>query len=610
MACFGLQHMVLVRRLVSLAFCVAVAAVASTLAGDVFFADGAQWPDYARIALVALSSAWLAWGASLALNGLTVSPPRERRTGDVLPPSATVAVLVPVYNEDPAKTFSHVAAMAHGLAEAGAGETFQFAVLSDTSNEQIAQSEEFWFARLRHELADRFAMFYRRRADNAGRKAGNIADFIRTSGARYDYLIVLDADSLLEPQTMFDMVRRMEADPDLGLLQTLPRIVRARSLFGRAIQFSASFYAPFFARGLATLQGGEGPFWGHNAIVRTRAFAQSCALPALPGKPPLGGHILSHDFVEAALLARNGWKVRVDPDLEGSYEEGPDNIVDYAKRDRRWCQGNLQHSRVLPAAGLKPWSRFAFVQGIMAYAASPVWALFIAASIIAPTIAGPHEYFPVPGFQPVFPRAEQIQALTLLTGVVGLLVGPKLLIVLRGALSGENRPFGGSLRAATGMVIELIVSSLLAPVMLVYQTRAVLEVLAGADGGWPAADRQARAVSLGRAWAASWWICATGLITLGAAIELAPNYFQWILLIAVPQIVASLLIAGTSSTVAGDLVAAFGLLATPQERQPTPVLARQEAVLAAWRTEPWPPDLAPPDGNPLPLAAPAGLGRE
>src|SRR5690606_20064735 len=215
------------------------------------------------------------------------------------------------------------------------------------------------------------------------------------------------------------------------------------------------------------------------------------------GKPPLGGHILSHDFVEAALLARNGWKVRVHPDLEGSYEEGPENVIDYAKRDRRWCQGNLQHARVLPAAGLKRWSRFVFVQGIMAYLASPIWALFIAASIIAPAVVGTHEYFPVPGFQPVFPRVEHAQALTLLTGVVGLLVGPKLLIVLRGAISGGNRPFGGSLRAAGGMVIELLVSSLLAPIMLLYQTRAVLEVLSGADSGWPAANRQAHAVDLG-----------------------------------------------------------------------------------------------------------------
>src|SRR5690606_25094182 len=172
----------------------------------------------------------------------------------------------------------------------------------------------------------------RRREQNVGKKAGNIADFIRTSGARYEFLVILDADSLMAGQTILTMTLRMKAAPRLGLLQTLPRIIAARSWFGRAVQFAASYYSPAFARGVAGTQGREGPFWGHNAAVRTRAFAESCGLPALSGKPPFGGHILSHDYVEAALLARAGWIVRLDPDLEGSFEEGPENIVDYAKR--------------------------------------------------------------------------------------------------------------------------------------------------------------------------------------------------------------------------------------------------------------------------------------
>src|SRR5690606_2486316 len=232
------------------------------------------------------------------------------------PITATTAVLVPVYNEDPAKSFSHVAAMAASLAGTSAGGRFDFVILSDTNNPLIAAKEAFWLARMRDEVGDSCRIFYRRRQSNPGKKAGNIADFIKTSGALYDYLIILDADSLMEGATMVEMVRRMEAEPELGLLQTLPKVVRARSFFGRAIQFSASYYSPIYAQGVAVLQGREGPFWGHNAITRTRAFASSCGLPTLPGKPPFGGHILSHDFVEAALLARNGWRVRIDPDLK------------------------------------------------------------------------------------------------------------------------------------------------------------------------------------------------------------------------------------------------------------------------------------------------------
>jgi membrane glycosyltransferase len=175
--------------------------------------------------------------------------------------------------------------------------------------------------------------------------------------------VILDADSLMEGATILEMIRRIEAEPRLGLLQTLPRVVRARSRFGRAMQFAAGFHSPVFARGLAAMQGRTGPFWGHNAIVRLRAWAESCGLPELPGRAPFGGHILSHDYVEAALLARAGWTVRLDPDLGGSYEEGPENIIDHAKRDRRWCQGNLQHLRIVFAQGLTLPSRLASGDG-------------------------------------------------------------------------------------------------------------------------------------------------------------------------------------------------------------------------------------------------------
>ena len=574
--------MVGVRRTLSVVFCVLVATVASLLGRAVFMSDGVQWMDFLRIFLLAVSTAWLAWGAALALNGVMAR--REKFPAGATPANEQprVAILVPVYNEEPSKTFSHVAAMAKSVARANASSVFDFAVLSDTNKPDIWRAEEMWFARLRREVSAEIRLFYRRRAANPGKKAGNIGDFIKTSGALYDYLIILDADSLLEADTMLEMVRRMQADQKLGLLQTLPKIVHARSLFARAMQFSASFYSPVFARGLASLQGTTGPFWGHNAIVRTRAFAQSCGLPELPGRAPFGGHILSHDYVEAALLARNGWTVRVDTDLEGSFEEGPDNIVDYAKRDRRWCQGNLQHSRVMVAPGIKPWSRFVFLQGIMAYVASPIWALFLITGILAPVIAGDPDYFPVQGL-PVFPRIMELQALTLLTGVAGLLIGPKLLIVLRGAVTRGNRSFGGTIAALGGSVLEIVLSSIMAPLMLLYQTRSVIQVLLGADSGWPAANREADAVSLGEAWAASWWICVTGCLTFGATYELAPDLVYWVLAVAAPAMVAPLLIHLTSTPASGALFSRFGLLRTPQEMKAMPVITEQEAVLARWR---------------------------
>src|SRR5690606_3786808 len=231
--------MVTFRRVVSVLFALLMAAVASFLAIGYFNTDGLQWLDVVRVALLAVSTSWLAWGSVLALNGLF-----SLRGGPAHlqgPITATTAVLVPVYNEDPAKSFSHVAAMAASLAGTSAGGRFDFVILSDTNNPLIAAKEEFWLARLRDEVGDSCRIFYRRRQSNPGKKAGNIADFIKTSGALYDYLIILDADSLMEGATMVEMVRRMEAEPELGLLQTLPQVVRARPFFGRAIQFCASY---------------------------------------------------------------------------------------------------------------------------------------------------------------------------------------------------------------------------------------------------------------------------------------------------------------------------------------------------------------------------------
>ncbi|HEX9859141.1 MAG TPA: glucans biosynthesis glucosyltransferase MdoH, partial [Paracoccaceae bacterium] len=446
-------------RLLTLAVSLVAAVAACLLFFNYGAADGLDAIDILRSALILISTWWLAWGAAQGLLGLTTraSVPAIDRNAPI---RGRTVILVPVYNEDPMITFARIAAMDASLAATDVAATFHFAVLSDTRKEDIAAREALWFVRLLRDCGAEGRMFYRRRAANTGKKAGNIEDFILHSGAAYDFALILDADSLMEGATIVEMVRRMEAAPDLGLLQSLPKVVRARSRFGRAMQFSAAFYSPVFARGLAMMQGRTGPFWGHNAMVRVRAFAESCGLPELHGAPPFGGHVMSHDYVEAALLARAGWRVRLDDDLEGSYEEGPENIVDHAKRDRRWCQGNLQHARLLAAPGLAGWSRFVFLQGIFAYVAPLFWLGFILASIAAPVFAPPLDYFPEPYWPfPVFPDDATSKAIGLAIGVFGLLILPKVLIALDAAATGRARGFGGALRGFNSTVTELALSS-------------------------------------------------------------------------------------------------------------------------------------------------------
>ncbi|GGL84653.1 glucosyltransferase [Pseudooceanicola nanhaiensis] len=560
-------------RAIALVCAVLAAGLAAGLLAEAVILDGFDTMDLVRSSLIFVTTAWLAWGAALAFTGLP--PARRRAPPEMVLPQPRSVILVPICNEDPVETFARIAAMDASVQAAGV--EADFAILSDTRDALAAKRERDAFVRLLETTGGTGRIFYRRREDNRGRKAGNVEEFFRTSGAAYDLAVILDADSLMEGAAIRTMIARMQADPELGLLQTLPRIVAARSFFGRAMQFSAAFHGPVFTRGLARMQGVTGPFWGHNAIVRVRAFAQSCALPELKGRAPFGGHILSHDYVEAALLARNGWKVEVDGTIEGSYEEGPENVLAFAKRDRRWCQGNLQHARLLFAPGLAPWSRFVFLQGIFAYLVSLLWAGFLVASVVAAVTITEPDYFP-DAYQlfPVFPddRTRELTALAL--GIVGLLILPKFAILAEAALTGRARGFGGVFGALASVVTEIILTSILAPIMMLYQSRAVLQVLAGQDGGWPANARGEGRLTLGQSLRAGLWLTVTGVVTFGATLWFAPALAPWLLPVCLPMMLAPLIIAASSQPTG------LAFFRVPEEGARPEVVAAYRAVRDRW----------------------------
>lgn len=526
--------------------------------------------DLLRGCLVAVTGFWLVWGSVAAVLGVFAREKRAELPAEPL--RARTAILVPIYNEDPIATFARVAAMNRSLVDLGVADRFHFAILSDTQAVDIAAAELVEFQRLLDEPQSEGRIFYRRRERNVGRKAGNIEDFVSRSGGAYDFALILDADSLMEADTIVRMARRLEADPELGLLQSVPTIINARTLFGRSIQFAAAYLSPTFARGAGLMQGREGAYWGHNAMVRVSAFAASCGLPELSGTPPFGGHILSHDYVEAALLSRAGWKVEVDASLKGSYEEAPDNLIEYAKRDRRWCQGNLQHGRLLLAPGLKIWSRFTFVQGIMAYLASPLWLVLLAASLAGALL--PNLPSVLTGFE-----ASPVPLWVLGLGVACVLVVPKLMVLVRGVFDGQNQRFGGTLKALLSVVGEIVLSTLLAPTMLMLQSRSVLQVLLRLDGGWPATARGQTLVAFGTALRASWWITAIAGLALGSILVAAPGTAPWLAPATVPALAAPLLIWATSMPSGRDLP---WLFRTDMETSPSAVIRHQRAILAQW----------------------------
>jgi membrane glycosyltransferase len=380
----------------------------------------------------------------------------------------------------------------------------------------------------------------------------------------------------------------MEVYRDAGLIQTLPLVVNRHTLFARAHQFAARMYGPVLATGLAYWHLGDSNYWGHNAIIRTRAFIDHAGLPDLPGRPPFGGHIMSHDFVEAALIRRAGWKVYLVPDIQGSYEESPPSLIDFAERDRRWCQGNIQHTRVVPAAGFYWLSRLHLVMGIMSYLASPIWLLFIILGILLALQA--HflrpEYFPKEfALFPTWPTFDPKQALRLFVGTMAVLIAPKVfgyILLLKDRQT--VRCCGGALRTGMSVLVELVLSSLIAPVMMLMQSAEVTGIAIGRDVGWKAQRRTDGSIPFRAVARRHRAHTVFGVVLAVAAYAVSPELLAWLAPVVLGLVLAIPVSAITGWQELGKAVRRLGLLATPEEIEPPAVLRRANKLTCEWAT--------------------------
>lgn len=575
----------------------ASAAVAVVVFIRIIGADGLHWAQAPMVVLFGVLMLWLCQSIWLALAGFLVvawrDASRRWRGGAVAPPAepqndngipAHTAIVMPVYNEDPARVFAGLQAMLDDLDAAGAGERFDLFILSDTRDPITWLAEEDAWARLRAADKGRDRIFYRRRTRNEGRKSGNIADFLERWGLSYPYFIVLDADSIMTAETLVELVRRMEGDPGVALIQAPPKPVRAETLFARIQAFSAAVYGGLPAAGLSAVADGNGNFWGHNAIIRTEAFIDHCRLPHLPGQAPLGGEILSHDFVEAALLRRAGWEIRLADDLEGSYEESPPTIIDFARRDRRWCQGNLQHGRLIPADDLHVSSRLYFATGIMAYSSSLVWLLFLLLGgvEIARREMSETVYFSGQVPTPQWPISMAEAAVTLLVVTMSALLLPKVLALGLALADKERcRRLGGAPRLTLSVVLESLYSALLAPVMMMFHSGFVLSVLAGASVGWGAQRRSGAATDMSEVVRVHLPHTLAGIGAGAAILAWVPGMFWWAFPVLLGLIVSIPLSLVSSSVSLGRLARRAGVFLTDEEASPPPVLARLAEIEAS-----------------------------
>lgn len=494
----------------------------------------------------------------------------EFRSRDIS--STSTAIVFPIYNEDATRVCENLRATYESLERTGQLKQFDFFILSDSTNpDRWVEEERRWCALVR-DLNALGRIYYRRRVDNVGKKSGNVSDFLNTWGRRYRYFICCDADSVMRGETIVDLVKLMETHPAVGLIQTVPALINSESLFGRIQQFANRLYAPIFITGLNFWAQNFANYWGHNAIIRTEPFMQYCDLPQLPGRKPFGGQILSHDFVEAALLLKENWQVWFAYDLEGSYEESPQGMIESAQRDRRWCQGNLQHGLVLFARGLRSTSRLHLLMGIFGYLSSPLWLLFLLTYNCMRVF---HEYtglsdITVQSFNPYLADwSGTAHAFFVFVICMCVLMLPKVLALIDLAREKKRRrEFGGLTNATVSAVTETAFSTLHAPLQMLWHTQFVLTSLLGTGVNWGAQKRDADGTAWLYAVQRHWGHTLIGIVWGGLVLWLDTAAFWWFAPVVLGMVISIPLSVLTSRSTWGGRARDAGFFLTPEETNP------------------------------------------
>ncbi|GBR50153.1 glucosyltransferase MdoH [Neokomagataea thailandica NBRC 106555] len=498
------------------------------------------------------------------------------RSGPLPELKSRTAVLMPTYNEDPERVLGGLRAIYDSLKATGKLDAFDFFILSDTTNPDVWLQEERAFLALRRETGDSHRIFYRRRHRNTDRKVGNISEWITQYGGEYEQMLALDADSIMDGGVIIRIVSAMERNENVALIQTLPVIIGGRTLFARMQQFAGRIYGPLIAHGVAWWHGSEGNYWGHNAVIRIKAFAEQAGLPHLPGRAPFGGHILSHDFVEAALMRRGGWAIHMVPGLTGSYEESPPSLTDVAIRDRRWCQGNLQHAKLLNTKGMHWISRVHMLVGIGAYVTSPLWLLFLLVGILISLQS--HFYHPDYfgnglTLYPHWPQVDPVQAKYVFISTMFVLLAPKGLSFIAMLFDRETRRgSGGIIGLGVSIFLETLIGGLIAPIAMLIQTSGILSILLGRDSGWNTQNRDGDAVSLKEVARGYWIYTVFGIALATAAWSVSEALFLWMLPVLVGLALAIPLAALTASRDVGQGFKKLGLLLIPEETTPSEII--------------------------------------
>jgi membrane glycosyltransferase len=541
-------------------------------AGYVLGAGGWTLLDIVLFVLFAIATPWAVLGfcnaaAGLwllhgARNPLAAVAPFLPAMESVAPLNVRTAVLMTLRNEDPARALARLQTVKASLDDTGEGAAFSYFLLSDTDRPEVAAAEEAGVDAWRDREREAHHIVYRRRADNAGYKAGNVRDFCEKHGHDFELMLPLDADSLMTGESIVALVRIMQAHPKIGILQSLVVGMPSSSPFARIFQFGMRFGMRSYTMGQAWWVGDCGPFWGHNAVLRIAPFLHECKLPVIPGGPPFGGHVLSHDQVEATLMRRAGYEVRVMPVEGGSYEENPPDVLEFIRRDVRWCQGNMQYVKLLDLPGLKTISRFQLIWAIMMFVGTPAFTAMIALS-------------PAAAWQAVtLPDFPAGAAKALYVSFLLVYLAPKIAGLLDAMLTeGEVARFGGRALFYSSAAIELVFSFLQGAISTIRTSIFMIGLAFGKSIVWGGQRRDAEGLSWRDAAVALWPQLAFGVAVLGALALISPTVLIWSLPLTAGYVLAIPFAVLTASPRLGRFMKRHGIAGIPEDFNPPPEIA-------------------------------------
>ncbi|MEM7791050.1 MAG: glucans biosynthesis glucosyltransferase MdoH [Verrucomicrobiota bacterium] len=503
-----------------------------------------------------------------------------------------IALLFPIYNEDSTRVFNGIEVVYRALEEAGQIDHFTFFVLSDsTDSNQWIEEEKVWLERV-IKLEAQGRLIYRHRNPNINQKSGNISDFCRRWGAHFDHMICFDADSLMSAECILKLVHLIENNPKIGIIQTMPGLIEGQTLFARLQQFVNRIHGEITGAGLNFWQQNNGNYWGHNAIIRLEPFTKHCNLPELPGPKPLGGRVMSHDFVEAALMKKAGYEVWLAYDLPGTYEELPPTFLDFAQRDRRWCQGNLQHVWIAFFGRIPFINRVHMLNGIYAYISGPLWLLFLSISTLAAyswEFSNLTAIIRVP-LLPYSPESLADHGLVIFGLTITMILLPKLLTICRLFTNKRfRRTFGNPFKASLSILIEIFIFTLFAPIMMLFHSAFVFSILSGGKVGWATQNRNSEIhTSWQTAVLAHSGQTVVGILWAVLAWKINPVLFNWMIPVLLGWVFSIPISVFTSHVEPGEWLRKHGFLLTPEEINPPHIIRSLQSLGEEVQVKPQP----------------------